>query len=494
MRLLTSLLCVLGCAGSVDAPEHDHEHDELELVLDVDETRNCGPVAPEHLDREVVTPVFGARVRTLGFDVHDHPDPACHLDVDSVDRGFQRAIDRWVSVGYAREGLLDAVARLDHIEMLEGIPDEDSVARTEITWTGSEDDFTYVVQIPLNPFLSAGVTHPVFCTTFQHELDHVFAWALDRDNYADVGHTTDILGRTADDEGRPYTNDDFAQGIPAWGDHCAVPPPPPQADAPLYHWGSAGDVPFAASFLGTGDDLVVLRPSEQIFYVRRPDESDSFAVPWGLRDDLPVVGDFLGRAHAQIAQYREGVWWILDPVDGDHRVFHFGLAGDLPFTGELLGPGRSDLAVFRPSDGTVWVADALVDDHLAGAFGEAGDVPFAGDFQDVGHDQVALYQAGRWTLVDITRGTVRVVYFGLEGDVPFVGRLLGPARSNLAVFRPSDGFVHVYDVIEERHVQAPWGLPDDVPVAGDFHQRGYDQIAQFRDGQWWILDLLATAE
>jgi hypothetical protein len=88
-----------------------------------------------------------------------------------------------------------------------------------------------------------------------------------------------------------------------------------------------------------------------------------------------VTGDFDGDGSADLAIYRDGVWWILDSLTNTPRIITFGLSTDIPAVGDFDGDGTSDVAVFRPSSGD-WYVLRSSDTTLTGVhWGTDGDVP-----------------------------------------------------------------------------------------------------------------------
>lgn len=68
------------------------------------------------------------------------------------------------------------------------------------------------------------------------------------------------------------------------------------------------------------------------------------------------------------------------------------------------------------------------------------------------------------------------VQWGLPADVPVPGDYNGDGRTDIAVWRPSDGMWHVKD-----HFSVQWGRSSDVPVAGDYDGNGTTDIAVWRE-------------
>ncbi len=215
-------------------------------------------------------------------------------------------------------------------------------------------------------------------------------------------------------------------------------------------------------------DLAVFRPSNGDWYV----DGLPGSTHWGTIGDVPVAADFVGNAKADLAVFRpsNGTWY----VRGLPSV-HWGTAGDIPVAADFTGDGKADLALFRPSNGT-WYVRGLPSVR----WGTVGDVPLAADFTGDGKADFAVFRPsnGTWYV----RGKP-AVQWGTAGDIPSAADFNGDAKADLAVFRPSTGTWYV-----QGRPSVPWGTAGDIPAAADFTGDGAADLAVFRPstGAWYV--------
>lgn len=91
-----------------------------------------------------------------------------------------------------------------------------------------------------------------------------------------------------------------------------------------------------------------------------------------------------------------------------------------------------------------------------------------------------------WFIRRSSDGGVMMKKLGLPGDVPMPGDYDGDRKSDLAVFRTSNGFWYIcssssgYDC--DRYSAEQFGLPGDFPIRGDFDGDGILDLAVWRPG------------
>ena len=93
-----------------------------------------------------------------------------------------------------------------------------------------------------------------------------------------------------------------------------------------------------------------------------------------------------------------------------------------------------------------------------------------------------------WKAAQITN--FRVVHFGQTGDIPAVGDYNGDGKTDLVVFRPTEGRWYQYLTSsngEYTFSAIQFGLNGDEPVAADYDGDGKTDIAIRRQGVWHLL-------
>lgn len=219
-----------------------------------------------------------------------------------------------------------------------------------------------------------------------------------------------------------------------------------------------------------------------------------------------------------VGVFRGGFFWLQD-VDGNKqfslptdRAFAFGgLAGDVPISGDWNGDGRTKVGIYRAAngtflldydgDGTFTQVDRVYD---LGVGNQQGDIPVVGDWNADGRTKVGLFRQGFFWIRDMNGDGLfkpsddRLDAFGgIAGDVPVVGDWNGDGRTKIGLFR--QGFFWILDgngngALDAVNIPfgdfafAYGGLPNDVPVVGDWTGDGITKVGIFRQGFFWVLD------
>ncbi len=112
-------------------------------------------------------------------------------------------------------------------------------------------------------------------------------------------------------------------------------------------------------------------------------------------------------------------------------------------------------------------------------------------------DSVGVFDpsTGRWALA-YPDGHVDEFYYGIPDDVPLMGDWDCDGIDTVAMYRPSSGFVYLRESndfgVADRDFY--YGVPGDRPLAGDWNGDGCDTLAIFRpsEGRIYVSNLLGT--
>jgi uncharacterized delta-60 repeat protein len=112
------------------------------------------------------------------------------------------------------------------------------------------------------------------------------------------------------------------------------------------------------------------------------------------------------------------------------------------------------------------------------------------DFDGDGRSEIGVYRPseGMWYLQDSVTATKKYSRFGLSGDEPVLGDYDGDGKTDTALFRHSNGTWYIENSTGGVTYQ-PFGLPSDIPVPGDYDGDGKTDIAVYRlsSGHWYLL-------
>lgn len=120
-------------------------------------------------------------------------------------------------------------------------------------------------------------------------------------------------------------------------------------------------------------------------------------------------------------------------------------------------------------------------------FGVPGDLPFLGDWDGDGTDTPGLYRPSDGFAYIIDRRETGIAthswFMGIPGDIPIVGDWDGDGADTFSIYRPSEGKVHINNFNDTRFAQRSFyfGVPSDKPFAIDVNGDGKDDFGLHRE-------------
>ena len=96
---------------------------------------------------------------------------------------------------------------------------------------------------------------------------------------------------------------------------------------------------------------------------------------------------------------------------------------------------------------------------------------------------------GTWHIILSSTGQQVTHEWGEDGDIPVAGDYDGDGKTDFAVWRPSNGTWYVIQSSNGQEVTRDWGITGDVPVARDYDGDGKADFAVWRpsNGLWYVI-------
>ncbi|MCA9189016.1 MAG: carboxypeptidase regulatory-like domain-containing protein, partial [Planctomycetales bacterium] len=212
---------------------------------------------------------------------------------------------------------------------------------------------------------------------------------------------------------------------------------------------------------------------------------------FGKPGAIPIAGDFNGDGHFEVGVFIDGEWFIDLNGNGvwdSHDLWaKLGHRGDRPVAGDWDGDGKYDIGIFGPiwaGDPRAIVSEPGLPDNNNRPTGQRKNIPPRDTAATNGQRVLKLTEQGKM------RGDVidHVFWFGVPDDVPVVGDWNGDGIHTIGVFRQGRWQFDVDGNGEytSADAEAQFGQQGDTPIVGDWNGDGVDEIGFVRNGRFYL--------
>ena len=263
----------------------------------------------------------------------------------------------------------------------------------------------------------------------------------------------------------------------------------------------------ALDFDGDGKvDFSVLRPGDNVWYIKKSNGTFTFQPFGSFVTDTPTPGDYDGDGKADISVFRDenGGWYRLNSSTNTLSSFQFGVSGDEPVARDYDGDGKTDLAVVRRSNGVInWYVSGSARGFFAAQFGAEADCAVPGDYDGDGKFDFAVQRpcavspnvAANFYILQSSNNSLLAVTFGLANDFVAPGDYDGDGKTDIAVVREGTSFNSAMSWYIRRSSDggftgAQFGATGtDLLAQGDYDGDGKTDLGVWRDtnGTFYVL-------
>jgi hypothetical protein len=230
-------------------------------------------------------------------------------------------------------------------------------------------------------------------------------------------------------------------------------------------------------------DIAVWRETTGIWYILQSSTNTVSGVPFGTSGDEPVARDYDGDGKTDVAvvRYANGVitWYALRSSNGSLLAVQFGASTDFVAPGDYDGDKKFDLAVQRPGanpatdQAIFFILQSSNNTLLSIPWGFGNDLVVPGDYDGDGKTDIAVVREGptdnsvlSWFIRKSTDGGLMSAAFGATGiDLNVQNDYDGDGKTDIAVWRDTNGFFYVLRSTDGGLTSAQWGAPSDIPIA-----------------------------
>ncbi|MFN2392036.1 MAG: FG-GAP-like repeat-containing protein [Pyrinomonadaceae bacterium] len=156
---------------------------------------------------------------------------------------------------------------------------------------------------------------------------------------------------------------------------------------------------------------------------------------------------------------------------------------------DIDGDGRSDIRAIRNSTGDFHVLNSANNSHSVFSFGGPVASWFIAhpqdDFDGDGKSDLMAFSsfAGgvrTWSILQSGSNTVRTLQWGFQTDAPVLADYDGDGRTDIAVYRGSQGIWYILLSSTNQMRAEYWGAPNDIAAVGDFDRDGINDLTVIR--------------